>query len=203
MLKAARERAEAAGRDPWEFAVEIDELMATGIDHAWLRWFITQGLVEHARELLNAGAEIRRFAPLTNLSLPEGTCFAITPAGLALAERLVADDLSARLCATTPVWDPERRQLSWAGIIVKRFRARAENQERILNAFQEEGWPGRVDDPLPPTLTADSQSRLRDAIRRLNDCQARRMIRFYGDGTGTGVCWGPAATDRVPSQAGG
>jgi hypothetical protein len=191
MLKAARERAEAAGRDRWEFAVEIDELMTTGIDHAGLRWFITQGLVEHARELLDPGAEIRRFAPLTNLSFPEGTCFAIMPAGLSLAEQLAADDLRTRLSATTPVWDPERRQLSWAGIVVKRFRARAENQERILNAFQEEGWPGRVDDPLPPTHTADSQARLRDAIRRLNDCQSRRMIRFSGDGTGTGVCWGP------------
>ena len=74
-------------------------------------------------------------------------------------------------------------------MLLKRFRARAENQELILSAFEEEGWPGRVDDPLRPTFTRDHSSRLRDAIRRLNEGHTQPLLRFSGDGTGTGVCW--------------
>ena len=34
--------------------------------------------------------------------------------------------------------------------IVKRYRVPAPNQELILAAFEEEGWPQLIDDPLPP-----------------------------------------------------
>ena len=55
------------------------------------------------------------------------------------------------------MWDPERRELHVAGLIVKRFKWPAVNQEAILTAFAEEGWPPRIDDPLPPHPEQDSK----------------------------------------------
>ncbi len=52
----------------------------------------------------------------------------------------------------------------WAnGTLVKRLDIRATNQIAILAAFQEEGWPPRIDDPLHPN-GADGKSRLRSTI---------------------------------------
>ena len=46
-----------------------------------------------------------------------------------------------------PRWDEVRRELAVDGQIVKRFRLPAPNQEAVLAAFEEEGWPPRVFDP--------------------------------------------------------
>jgi len=54
--------------------------------------------------------------------------------------------------------------------------------------FQEEDWPGRIDDPLCPNRT-DPQQRLHDTVRALNRHQLHKRIRFSRDGTGEGVVW--------------
>jgi hypothetical protein len=59
----------------------------------------------------------------------------------------------------------------------------------ILGAFEEEGWPEHIDDPLPVIGDIDPRTRLHDAINRLNRCQTNRLLRFHGNGTGTGVFW--------------
>ena len=48
-----------------------------------------------------------------------------------------------------PSWDAQRRVLQLGNELVKLFRVPAPNQEAVLSAFEEEGWPFRVDDPLP------------------------------------------------------
>ncbi len=58
-------------------------------------------------------------------------------------------------------------------------------------AFQEEGWPVRIDDPLPPVSESEPKQRLRETIRSLNRNQKERLVRFKGDGTGEGVLWEP------------
>ena len=58
-------------------------------------------------------------------------------------------------------------------------------------AFEEESWPPRIDDPLPPSPNIDSKKRLHDTIKSLNRHQKQRCIRFMGDGRGTGVRWEP------------
>lgn len=73
--------------------------------------------------------------------------------------------------------------------IVKQFKLPAVNQESILVAFEEEGWRQRIDDPIHPNGEQDSKQRLHDTITALNRNQKRRLIRFLGDGTGTGVRW--------------
>jgi len=89
----------------------------------------------------------------------------------------------------TPHWDRQRRVLSVGGRIVKRYRVPSPNQEAVLAAFHEEGWPHRIDDPLPPLAEQNVKYRLHFTIHRLNQSQKQYLIRFSGDGTGEGVCW--------------
>jgi len=93
------------------------------------------------------------------------------------------------VAAETPHWDGKRRILWLGDEVVKEFRGPARNQERILSAFEEDGWPGGIDDPLPPKGDIDPKYRLGFTIGRLNKHQRRPLIKFYGNGTGRGVCW--------------
>ena len=73
--------------------------------------------------------------------------------------------------------------------MVKTYRLPSPTQETVLGAFQEEGWPRRIDDPLPPKAEQDPKTRLHNTIKRLNRCQQHKVLHFFGDGTGTGICW--------------
>jgi hypothetical protein len=78
----------------------------------------------------------------------------------------------------------------WVGdVLVKRFRVPAPNQERILVSFQEQGWRKVIDDPLPVCEKIDGAARLQFTIKRLNRCQKRKVIEFFGIGTGTAIGW--------------
>jgi hypothetical protein len=66
---------------------------------------------------------------------------------------------------------------------VKEFNRPAPNQKTVLNTFQEDAWPPRVDDPIPPEPARESRERLHETIRRLNGCQKRPLIRFRSDGS--------------------
>jgi hypothetical protein len=88
-----------------------------------------------------------------------------------------------------PHWDALRRELTVDGQIVKRFRLPAANQEAVLLAFEEEGWPAAILDPLPPRDEQDCKQRLHDTIKALNRSRRARIILFRGDGTGEGVLW--------------
>jgi hypothetical protein len=73
--------------------------------------------------------------------------------------------------------------------LIKAFHRPAVNQERVLAALQEEGWPPRIDDPLPPTGGIDPKARLHDTIKVLNRHHLYRIIHFAGDGKGRGIQW--------------
>lgn len=94
-----------------------------------------------------------------------------------------------------PKWIHCDRTLRMNHRIVKRFKWRAANQEAILSAFEEEGWPRRIDDPLSPLEDQDPKRRLSDTIKGLNKKQINPLIRFRGDGTGEGVIWEAARND--------
>lgn len=94
-----------------------------------------------------------------------------------------------RCAAEMPRWDGEARQL-WCGqCLVKQFRRPALNQELVLAALEEEGWPKQIDDPLPPKKHIDPKVRLHDTIKALNRRHLHRIIHFGGDGTGRAVLW--------------
>jgi hypothetical protein len=103
-----------------------------------------------------------------------------------------------------PCWDCVRRLLSYDGCVVKHFRVRAANQEKILTVFQEDNWIARIDDPLSPTQEQDVKRRLNETIRSLNRRHENHLIRFRGDGTGQGVLWEPLSTaGMIQRQAAG
>jgi hypothetical protein len=79
-----------------------------------------------------------------------------------------------------PRWDGTARLLRFRGEECKRFRKPARDQEKVLAAFQEEGWPDAIDDPLPSGKLARTVESLNDRLRH---------IKFSLNGTGTGVCW--------------
>jgi hypothetical protein len=96
-----------------------------------------------------------------------------------------------------PTWDHQRRQLRVGVEIVKEFKLPSPNQETVLAALEEEAWPPRIDDPLPPVPNIDSRRRLHDTIRALNRKQKSDLIRFMGDGSGEGIRWEPNARRAV------
>jgi len=84
-----------------------------------------------------------------------------------------------------PVWG----KLRVGQAVVKRYRQPAENQELVLQAFQEEDWPPRIDDPLPPAAEQDPKRRLHTTISNSNCGQRGIRVHFAGGGDGQSVCW--------------
>lgn len=79
-----------------------------------------------------------------------------------------------------PNWDKERRELRFGDATCKRYTRPAKKQWAVLDAFQEENWPPRIDDPLLGKLRYE-------AVRQLNS--GLKLIRFTNDGGGDGICW--------------
>jgi hypothetical protein len=73
-------------------------------------------------------------------------------------------------------------------VLVKRFKQPADDQEAILAAFEQAGWPESIHNPFR-NRTRNTKHRLRDAIARLNRCQVNNLIRFHNDSTGMGIWW--------------
>lgn len=87
----------------------------------------------------------------------------------------------------TPAWvkTPNGGELRFDGVVVRRVTGlkRSSNMVRVLDAFEEDGWPPRIDSPL---LKSDSQT-LHNTLHQLRD--GLLAITFEADGTGEGICW--------------
>lgn len=197
-----------------EFPLDWRELQQAGISTAVLKWLTAKRLIVHS--ILPAAAldaqELREAARTTLPS--ERSWFCLSDAGRRIAAELGSElprqvgdaswtsgsewtwpggEQAAHHVAagepSHPAWDGERHELRCGGVLIKRFKWRASNQERILAAFEEEGWPPRIDDPLPPRAEIDSKRRLGDTIKCLNRNHLVPVLRFIGDGSGQGVIW--------------
>jgi hypothetical protein len=183
----------------WEYAVEISRLRQYGLCENDLRFLVRLHLVDHATETTCLGHSGRRFEPTGDLFFTDRTCFVLTPTAIDRATSLLkfaagraTFDMTSALpnhAECMPSWDTDRHLLSFGGQIVKHFKWQAANQEKILSAFQEEGWPSRIDDPLAPMPDLDIKRRLSDTIKCLNRKQANKLLHFHGDGSGQGVIW--------------
>ncbi len=203
LLLRAQRYAEELSCGPWDFAVEISSLRSAGMSNSDLRWLVCKGYAEHSEEVRVAGQAGRQFRRIGGLSFTKRTSFILTEDGLRLViANSASHDSDAQphaACepvkpaengeALRPQWDPGRQEFRAAGKLVKEFKLPSPNQEMILMVFEEEGWPPRIDDPLPPHKHMDSKRRLHDTIKSLNRNQKHRLIRFMGDGTGRGVRW--------------
>lgn len=205
-LLEARDYARDLQTSIWDFAVELATLRELQLTKSDLRWMLGRNLVEQAIEVTLMGDAERSFRQPMRPLFSKRACFVLTPAGAAMARELrgetdtrsalvmrssVAPSWPAALAAQAlvPKWDRDRQELKVGTILVKRFRVPAANQEAILAAFEEESWPARIDDPLPPHHEQSPKRRLQETIKSLNRNQKQGLIRFLGDGSGQGVRW--------------
>lgn len=214
LLIQARECAIDAGASLLDFAVEIEHLSKTGLNASLLRWLMNKELIEHWRDITRDDQPSRELRP-GNMKFSESSCFILTERGYHLLLGGQANDIAAKGCdlqgpfvarnETVPHWNPDRHELTLGGLLVKRFRLPSANQEKVLEVFEEEEWPPRIDDPLAPFGNANPKRRLHDCIRNLNRNQRNPLLRFRGDGTGEGVLWeriDSSRTDAPRSEAG-
>ena len=199
--------------DSWEFAVECESLYQSGLSAIDLRWLLARGYVESAMKTSPEARESQLFETSRPLGVPQ-TRFVLTKAGAALTVRILSPTLKSARCLPSlngqaqpsaavssqpaveqscinpkPSWDRDRKVLYFSEWIIKQFRWLAVNQETVLMAFEEDGWPTRIDDPLPRRVNQDPKQRLHDTIKCLNRNHSKRVIRFNGDGTGEGIRW--------------
>jgi hypothetical protein len=188
LLLAHRFCATVRGRGPQEGAVGwplVQEV--AGADAACLRPLLAAGIVQAA----DGGDSAREPRPQSRLVLTE--------AGCRLAYRVIAAPVGPRLAAQTcrrppapgenPRWDRVTRELWFAGAVVLRFRRGARNQQRLLDAFEEQGWPAEVDDPLPRHGRVKPGERLRDTVKHLNAHLGGEPLHFRADAEGQAVFW--------------
>lgn len=206
------------GDDVWQFSMDYGSLREQGLTAADVRWMLKSGLVDRAVEVPDESSPAGRvFVESDSQMFSDLDCFVLSNAGYAAAtaanlngspvENPVSSSndysqipwrrVSNRNGVTAangveknvPEWDRDRQELRAGNILIKRFKAPAPNQEAILAAFEEENWPTRIDDPLPPRVDLDPKRRLHDTINSLNRNQKSRLVRFFGDGSGEGVRW--------------
>lgn len=92
--------------------------------------------------------------------------------------------------ADVPSFHVATRQLTFRGVVAKRLRRDAKNLLPALEAFELEGWPEWIADPLPRG-EVDVRDRLYNTVKRLNRHFAG-MLCFECDGESSGILWGPA-----------
>lgn len=197
----------------WRFAVEIGALRQAGLSDIDLHWLIARGFVDFEQKKVPFGNQNHSCDTRPPFE-SNNARFVLTEAGAAFAlaiisstpqplsqlslmsgnvghadEFLKATTVEARLDKKRPCWDRDRKELRCRELVIKQFRWAAVNQETILMAFEEEGWPTHIDDPLPQKLDQDPKCRLHDTIKCLNRNHKNRLMRFSGDGTGEGILW--------------
>lgn len=222
LLRHAYDCAQEARAATWDFALEIGKLYEAGLTTTDLRWLVVKGFVEHGAETSAYGDSHRSFTRSAGFNFLTTTCVVLTREGAAFASQVLQTATATRAAAEPPAgvekapagseipangetqpkatlkphWNPARRELSIGNRLVKQFLVPAGNQEVILGAFQEEGWPEHIDDPLTGNHDIDPKARLNDAVYRLNRKQLELSIRFRTNGKGNGVHWSLVQTQN-------
>ncbi|MFO0803557.1 MAG: hypothetical protein U0791_10630 [Gemmataceae bacterium] len=88
-----------------------------------------------------------------------------------------------------PLWNPDTRELTLEGVLVKRFRTSAISQVIILEAFQRQGWKASLANPFSRERgDRDPKDRLHDGLINLNRHQVNNLLRFERNGAGR-ITW--------------
>lgn len=188
LLLQAADYADAWRIDQWQFALEVGDLWRAGVNNNHLRWLLCAGYLSHGIEKKKNDV-IRSVEVISTFRITSNSCFLLTPIGIEVA-RQQANKVEGWVGRSSmPCWGRERWELYFDGALVKKFRRQAPNQICILDAFEQQGWPPRIDNPLPSDIDADRVDRLRDAIKRLNREQRTPLLYFRGSGSGQSVLW--------------
>jgi hypothetical protein len=206
LLLQGYDHARARRLPTFDFAVEVGEPQKLGLTRADFRLLVSCGYIRHVVETAH-GRVHRRFKRASPLSIDSRSCAILSEQGAVWARNVLTmddaqkkvsemastPDKSARRKLVQPSWDAKRQRLFLGSTLVRCFRRPAPRQSLILTAFQEQGWPDHIDDPLPCQNRRSPKRRLHQTITDLNRGQRPLLIRFEGDGTGRGICWKPVS----------
>jgi hypothetical protein len=170
LLLSLYRQAEEEAESPWRFAVRLTTLLRTGLTKVGARRLVERGVLDQHGKDLTLTEDGAKWAQ--RLNLPQG------PFAPQSAEPVPRE---------VPVYNSTLRELRYKGKRVRRIRKGAVNLERILEVFEEEGWPPSIQDPLsgPPEGRED---RLHNALTRLNDKQTGE-VRIVFHRTGSIIYW--------------
>jgi hypothetical protein len=176
LLVGAYRCAGLLGRPPQDFPCRWAQLRRTGVEEEVVRDLVAGGQLE-VRPPAEAGGLEHPWDPRTRLVLTSG--------GAELAFR-VLEEAHPEWAegGPRPRWDARTREVWFRSRLVKRLRRTAPNQECVLAAFEETGWPRRMDDPLPR-----GADRLRETVKSLNRGQLWPALRFTIEADGQGLRW--------------
>lgn len=191
--------AEDLGAAVEEFAVEWNVLRDSAISPNEVRWLHHKRLIRHLVEVFPAENDRRRFEIPTDMTFRDHSCFTLTEQGIAVAQVAVAEQVGPETHQDSlmgpsgfvmlPFWDPLRRELRWGTTLVKRVKGTSTNQELILTAFQEHGWPTEIGNPLPTAADVNLRRRLFNSISALNRHREHACVRFASNEDGTMIRW--------------
>ncbi len=71
-----------------------------------------------------------------------------------------------------PFYDSVRREFRLGTTVLRRFKHRAGNQIGVLQAFQNQDWPPRIEDPLCIDPALAPENKLHDTVYYLNKDQS-------------------------------
>jgi hypothetical protein len=134
----------------------------------------------------------------SNLKFSKRTCFVLTEAGYRALQsgfdrrnsaKSLRRDGPSVLESKHPKWNETLHELTCGRDIIKRFRQSSPNQEAILTAFEEAGWPSEISDPLPSVAGVKRKKRLQETIRSLNANQKHNFIQFTVGDSAHSVHW--------------
>jgi hypothetical protein len=102
--------------------------------------------------------------------------------------------------SAVPHWDEDARELRYLGQVVRVVKKpkQAHNIVGILRAFEDAGWPRRIDDPH--RRKPSDQTRRRD-VENLNKRLLKPLLKFECDGNGTGFLWKKIAQPTAKKTA--
>jgi hypothetical protein len=199
LLNDATNFARDTGRDAWDYCLRLEELLSAGLTVADCRWLADKKLVE-ARDTARARGRGRGIRPL-RATFSRSTRFVLTAAGVAFAADLCSPIGRPRAPTGNgnphrdwasdamggPRWDPRLLVLQVDDIAVKEFQAKARNQLVIVSAFDTQGWPRQIDNPLDSGGPAQRAQALADAVHGLNRNLRAKVIRFHTAEKGASV----------------
>jgi hypothetical protein len=160
-LLDAQEAAGKPGSSTWGVAREAGALGGADAEPRAHGESRVRGLPVQRRGTASVRARQRSFRCVRYLGLNGHGC-------VVLAAARVAARRGAGAAPAAPGWGANGLHPNRGDWAVKCFRRVAPNRETVLATFEEEGWPARIDDPLPCANGCEPRECLHDTINGLN-----------------------------------
>ncbi len=97
-----------------------------------------------------------------------------------------------------PIWDRERGRLELGGVLVRKVSRRGKNIRKVLDAFQDQGWPQCIGNPLLEKHAKSMDlATFHETLKTLN--KTLKAIKFSGDGFG-GIVWRENVPRGLPEE---